>query len=99
MPQEPIRAFAPEVRIAFEAYLNEERASARTLMNATKRAQYLHFLANPEQNIVEKDKIEKARLHSEKRRAIKEYCVDSRGQTSACGSEEGRYHKATSLCV
>ncbi len=57
-----IRAFAPEVRTAFETYLNEERASARTLMNATKRAQYLHFLANPEQKIAEKDKIEKARL-------------------------------------
>lgn len=23
--QEPIRAFAPEVRVAFEAYLNEEQ--------------------------------------------------------------------------
>ncbi len=38
-PQEPIRAFASEVIIAFEACLNEECASARTLMNATKRAQ------------------------------------------------------------
>lgn len=96
-PQEPIRAFAPEVRISFEAYLNEERASARTLMNATKRAQYLQFLANPEQKIVEKDKIEKARLHSEKRRAI--ILCRFKRTTSACGSEEGRYHKATSLCV
>ncbi len=78
--QEPIRAFTPKVRVAFETYFNEEHTSARTLMNATTYAQYLHFLANPEQKIVEKDKIEKGRLHSEKCRAIKEYCVDSKKQ-------------------
>ncbi len=79
-PQEPIRTFALEVRFAFEAYLNKESASARTLMNATKLAQYFHFFANRERKIVEKDKLGKARLHSEKRQAIKEYCVNSRRQ-------------------
>ncbi len=79
-PQEPICPFVLKVRVAFEAYLNEKRASARTFMNATKRAQYLYFFANSEQKIVEKDKIEKARLHYEKGRAIKEYCINSRGQ-------------------
>lgn len=88
-----IRAFAPEVRTAFETYLNEERASARTLTNATKRAQYLHFLANPEQKIAEKDKIEKARLYSEKRRATKEYCVDSRGQLLHVAQKKGDISK------
>lgn len=92
-PQEPICAFASEVRIAFEAYLNEERALARTLMNTTKRAQYLHFFANPEQKIVEKDKVEKARLHSEKRWAIKEYCVDSRGQLLHVAQKKGDIRK------
>lgn len=58
-------------------------------MNATKRAQYLHFLANPEKKIAEKDKIEKPRLHSEKRRAIKEYCVDSRGQVLHVAQNNG----------
>ena len=79
-PQDPVRAFTPEVRLAFEAYLNEVSKSGKALMNATKRAQYLHFLANPEQKIIEKDKVKRARLHSEKRRAIKEFCVYSRGQ-------------------
>ena len=52
-PQDPVRAFTPEVRLAFEAYLNEVSKSGKALMNATKRAQYLHFLANPEQKIYE----------------------------------------------
>lgn len=34
--QESIRVFAPKVRTAFEVYLNEERVSARTLINAIK---------------------------------------------------------------
>lgn len=72
-PQDPVRAFTPEVRLAFEAYLNKVSKSGKALMTATKRAQYLHFLANPEQKIIEKDKVERARLHSEKRRAIKEF--------------------------
>ncbi len=37
-PQEPIRAFDSEVRVASEAYFNEERAQAKTHMNAIKRA-------------------------------------------------------------
>ncbi len=51
-PQEPICAFAPEVRVAFEAYLNKEHPSGRTSMNATQHAQYLQFFANREQMIV-----------------------------------------------
>ena len=70
-PQKLIRAFTLEVGVAFDAYFNEERATAKTLINATKRAQYFYFLANREQKIVEKDKIEKAHLYSEKCRAIK----------------------------
>ena len=46
-PQKLICAFALDVRFAFEAYLNEKE-SARTLMNATKGAQYLYLFANRE---------------------------------------------------
>ena len=49
-------------------------------MNATKRAQYLSFLADPQQKITKKEKAEKKQLHAEKRQAIKEFCVDSRRQ-------------------
>lgn len=38
-PQDPVRAFTPEVRRAFEAYLNEISKSGKALMSATKRAQ------------------------------------------------------------
>ena len=68
------------MRVAFEACLNGERASARTLINATKHSQYFHFFANREKKIVEKDKIENTCLHSEKRRAIKEYFDNSNRQ-------------------
>ena len=44
--REFIETFAPEVKVAFEAYLNEERASVRTFTNATKCARYLYFFAN-----------------------------------------------------
>lgn len=79
-PQDPVQAFTPEVRADFETYLNALCTTNRNLMNATKRAQYISFFADPEQKITEKDKAEKKRLHAEKRRAIKEFCVDSRGQ-------------------
>ena len=49
-------------------------------MNAIKRSQHLHFLGNWEEKIFAEDKIENACLHSENRRAIKEYCVNPRGQ-------------------
>ena len=49
-------------------------------MNARKGAQYLLFLAYPERKITEKDKAEKKQLHTEKRRAIEEFCVNSRRQ-------------------
>ena len=61
--------------------------------NATKHAQYLHFLANLEQKIVEKDKVERARLHAEKRRAIKEFCVDSQGQLLHIAQKKGAITK------
>lgn len=96
-PREPISAFDPEIRPAFEAYLNEERASVRTSMNATKRVQYLPFPADLEQKIVEKDNIEKARLHSEKRRAMEEYCVDSRGELLHVAQKKKRYYYTLSL--
>ena len=54
--------------MAFETYLNASCTTTRTLMNASKRAQYLSFLADAEQKITEKDKAEKERLHAEKRR-------------------------------
>lgn len=78
--QEQICAFALKVKVAFKVYLNEERASAKILMNAIKPAQYFYCFANSEQKIVEKDKIQKIYLHSEMRRAIKEYYIDLRGQ-------------------
>lgn len=49
-------------------------------MNATKRAEYLRYLADPEQKIHETDKVERKRLNAIKRRVIKVYCMDSRGQ-------------------
>ena len=58
-------------------------------MNATKRVQYLLFLADPEQKITEKDKAEKKRLHEEKRWAIKEFCVDSRRQLLHVAQKKG----------
>lgn len=70
-PQNPVCARTPEVRLAFEAY-KRNKQDRKALMNATKRAQYLHFLANSEQKIIEKDKAERARLLSEKRRAIED---------------------------
>ncbi len=36
--QEPICVFVPKVRVAFDAYLNKQRASAKTLINTTKSA-------------------------------------------------------------
>ena len=68
-------------------------------MKAIKRVQYLHFFANREKEIVEKDNIENTRLHSEKRRAIKEYYFHSRGQLLHLASEKEDITKATSLCV
>lgn len=49
-PQDPVRAFTPKVRLAFEASLNEMSKSGKALISATKRAQYLYLLANSEQN-------------------------------------------------
>ncbi len=57
-------------------------------MKAIKRVSYLHFFANQEKEIVEKDKIENTRLHSEKRQAINEYYVNSRGQLLHVASEK-----------
>ena len=88
-PQDPVQAFTPEVRAEFEAYLNASCTTNRNLMNATKRAQYLSFLADPEQKITGKDKAEKKRLHAEIRRAIKEFCVDSRGQLLHIAQKKG----------
>lgn len=47
-PQDPVQSFTPEVRAAFEAYLNGSSTTTRNLLNATTRAQYLLFLADPE---------------------------------------------------
>ena len=58
-PQDPVQVFTPEVRTAFEAFLNGLCTTNRNFINATKRAQYLLFLADPEQKISEKDKTEK----------------------------------------
>ena len=49
-------------------------------MNATCRTLYLQFLSNPDQNIVEPDSHEKSRFYTEKRRAIKKFCIDNRGR-------------------
>ncbi len=76
-PHELVQAFTPEVRAVFEAFLNALCTINRNFMNATKQAQYLSFLADPEQKITEKNKTENKRLHAEERRAIKEFCVDS----------------------
>ena len=92
-PQDPVQAFTPEVRAAFEAFLNGSCTTTRNLTNATKRAQYLSFLADPEQKITERDKAEKKRLHAEKRRAIKEFCVDSRGQLLHVAQKKGEITK------
>ena len=80
LPQDPVQAFTPEVRAAFEAFLNGSYTTNQNLMNATKRVQCFSFLADPEQKITEKDKVEKKRLHAEKRWVIKEFFVDSRRQ-------------------
>lgn len=76
-PQDPVHAFTPKIKVVFEAYLNNVNKSEKSLMNATKLAQYLYIFVNPEQKIVKKDKVEKARLHVEKRQVIEEFCVDS----------------------
>lgn len=58
-PQDPVQTFTPEVRAAFEAFLNGSCTTNRNLMSATKRAQYLSFLADPKPKITTKDKAEK----------------------------------------
>ena len=88
-PQNSVQVFTPEVRAAFEAFLNGSCTTTRNLMNAKKRAQYLSFLADLEQEIDEKGKAGKNRLHAEKRRAIKEFCVDSRWQLLHVAQKNG----------
>lgn len=58
-------------------------------MNATKRAEYLRYLADPEQKIHETDKVERKRLNSIKRRVLKEFCMDSRGQLLHIAQKKG----------
>ena len=97
-PQVLVQAFTPEVRVAFDTFLNGSCITNRNLMNATKQAQHLSFLADPERKITEKDKAEKKRLHAEKRQTIKEFCVDSRRQLLHL-AQKRRYHQAASLCL
>ncbi len=68
-PQTSIEAFEPEVREAFQQYLNTSHRAGKLLMNATCRALYLEFFSDLDQKIVEPDKHEKSRLYTEKRRA------------------------------
>ncbi len=79
-PQPPLSSFTPGIKKAFEEYLDNKAESGTTLMNATKRAEYLRYLVDPEQKIHKTDKVERNRLNSIKRRVIKEFCMDSRGQ-------------------
>ncbi len=76
-PQLFFSAFTPEVRKEFEDQLNKRSESRKLLMNATKRAEYLRYLADPDAKIIEKNKIEKKRLNSVKNKAIQELCVDA----------------------
>ena len=87
--QSPLSSFTPEIRKAFEEYLDNKTESGKTLMNATKRAGYLRYLADPEQKIHETDKVERKRLNSIKRRVIKEFCMDSRGQLLHIAQKKG----------
>ncbi len=77
------------MRKAFEEYLDNKTESGKTLMNATKRAEYLRYLADPEQKIHETDKVERKRLNAIKPRVIKEYCMDSRGQLLHIAQKKG----------
>ena len=79
-PQTPIEAFKHEVQEVFEQYLNTSHKAGKLLINATHWALYLRFLPDPDQKIVEPDKHEKSRFYTEKRQAIKELCIDNRGQ-------------------
>lgn len=90
-PQAPIETFKPEVREAFEKYLNTSHKAGKLLMNATCRAFYLQFLSDPDQKMVEPDKHEKSRLYlyTGKPRAINEFCVDNRGQLLHVGLRKG----------
>lgn len=72
-----------------EDYLNEKSESGKLLMNATKRAEYLRYLADPDDKINERDNIEKKGFNAVKRRAIQEFCVDARGQLLHVGQKKG----------
>lgn len=78
--QDFVHVFIPEVRVAFEAYLNNVNKLEKTLMNTIKHVQYLYFLANLEQKIIEKNKVERAQIHAKKCQVIKEFCIDLRRQ-------------------
>ena len=58
-PQLPLSLFTSKIKKAFEKYLDNKAESGTTLINATKRAEYLQYLANPEQKIHKTDKVER----------------------------------------
>lgn len=78
-PQPPLFLFTPEIK-AFEKYLDYKTKSRATPINATKRAEFLQYLANPEQKIYKTDKVERKQLNSMKRQVMKKFYIDSRGQ-------------------
>ena len=88
-PQPPLSSFTPKIKKAFEEYLHNKAESRTTLMNTTKRAEYLQYLANPEQKIHKTDKVERKQLNSIKWRVIKEFCMDSRGQLLHIAQKKG----------
>ena len=79
-PQPPLSSFTPEIKKAFEDYLDNKAEFETTLMNATKHAEYLQYLANPEQKIHKTNKVERKRSNSIKRQVIKKFSIDFRGQ-------------------
>lgn len=78
--QPPLSSFTPEIRKAFEEYLDNKTELEKTFMNATKCAKYLQYLTDLEQKIHKTDKVERKRFNAIKQRVIKEYYMDFRGQ-------------------
>ena len=87
--QPPLSSFTPEIRKAFEEYLDNKTELEKTFMNATKCAEYLQYLTDPEQKIHKTDKVERKRFNAIKQRDIKEYCMDFRGQLLYIAQKKG----------
>ena len=88
-PQTPIKVFKPEVREAFEQYLNSSHKAVKLLMNTTRQELYLRFFSDQDQKIFELDKYEKSRFYTQKCRAINKFCIDNRGQLFHVGMRNG----------